>query len=347
MSSQHPNRKRRSTRQLEQLPSLFDSVDIDFGREDIAGDIIAEHKREVAEITNTKQTIEIDTKALNLTAKMRFISFGSGSSGNCAFIGTEKGGVLIDAGVDAEHVMKSLKENGIDPQTIAGIILTHDHSDHLRYAYTLLRNNRHMLLFCTPRCLNGIFRRSSISRRIKDYHKAIYKEMPFTVAGLQITAFETSHDGTDNVGFAIDYEDNHFVITTDTGYITERADYYMRQANYIMIESNYDSQMLDEGSYPNYLKARIRSERGHLDNADTASYIASIIRPELTHVFLCHLSNDNNTPNIAIATMSKAVTATGHTIGAATGSMLTAGVDLQLTALPRFEDSPLYILRRK
>ncbi len=164
---------------------------------------------------------------------------------------------------------------------------------------------------------------------------------------LVITAFETSHDGTDNVGFAIDLDDNHFVVTTDTGIITERADHYMRLANYIMLESNYDLEMLANGPYPNYLKARIRSERGHLDNRVAADYIASILSPQLTHIFLCHLSHDNNTPAIAVDTMSQAIRNTGRSVGAVTGSVLTAGVDVQLSPLPRYENSPLYILRRR
>ncbi len=342
-----PTRRRRASRALDEMPNLFDSIDIDFSRDDIAGSIIQEHERKLEEIqAGAGNSVEIDRAALGRPAqRLRFISFGSGSSGNCAYIGSDKGGVLIDAGVDAKHVDESLKINGIDPKTIAGIILTHDHSDHLRYAYTILRANKHMVLYCTPRCLNGIFRRSSISRRIRDYHRAIYKEIPFEAAGLTITAFETSHDGTDNVGFAIDLGDNHFVITTDTGIITERADYYMRQANYIMLESNYDSQMLADGPYPEYLKARIRGERGHLDNVVAAEYIARIISPRLTHLFLCHLSADNNTPACAIGAMQRAVEATGRSVGEATGSMLTSAVDLQLAALPRFADPPLYTLR--
>ena len=344
MAPQSP-KKRRASRQLDDMPNLFDSIDIDFSRDDIAGKIIARHEESLERAQSS--SIEIEEKSLTRSSRLRFISFGSGSSGNCAYIGSDKCGVLIDAGVDAAHVTEALKTNGIDIKNVAGIILTHDHSDHLRYAYTLLRANRHMHLYCTPRCLNGIFRRSSISRRIKDYHKAIYKEIPFQVGDLVITAFETSHDGTDTVGIAIDLDDNHFGVTTDTGIITERADHYMRLANYIMLESNYDLEMLANGPYPNYLKARIRSERGHLDNRVAADYIASILSPQLTHIFLCHLSHDNNTPAIAVDTMSQAIRNTGRSVGAVTGSVLTAGVDVQLSPLPRYENSPLYILRRR
>lgn len=344
MSPTKQPKKRRSLRPLDQMPSLFDSVDIDLTRNDIAGDVIARHQRHVAQNADN-QAVELDPLTLPAIKKLKFVSFGSGSSGNCAYIGTDKSGVLIDAGVDAEVITDRLKQNGIDIKTVKGILLTHDHSDHLRFAYNLLRHNKHMLLYATPRCMNGVFRRSSISRRIKDYHKAIYKEIPFQVGGLDITAFETSHDGTDNVGFAITHSGLTFVITTDTGIITPRADHYMRQANCLMIEANYDLPMLLAGPYPNYLKARIQGPTGHLDNQVTAQYLAQIASPRLSHVFLCHLSDDNNTPAIAIKTVTDALTAAGFTVGQATGSMLTAGVDIQLSALPRFEQSPLFTLR--
>jgi len=334
------------------MPSLFDSVDIDMSAHDFNGNIAASSNTHHSDNNSThpqadSTAIEIDRGSLVSAARLRFVSFGSGSSGNCAFIGTEKAGVLIDAGVDATTVLQRLDENGIPLSAVKGILLTHDHSDHLRYAYTILRGNHHMALFCTPRCLNGIFRRSSISRRIKDYHRAIYKEIPFEVAGMTVTAFETSHDGTDNVGFSITYQGNTFVINTDTGFITERADFYMRQANFIMIEANYDLNMLTNGPYPNYLKARIQGPTGHLDNTVTADYLAKTASPILSHVFLCHLSNDNNTPDIAINTISTALTKAGFSVGRATGSLLTAGVDIQLAALPRFDQSPLYTLRHR
>lgn len=350
-------RKRRTTRQIEDLPGLFDAIDIDMTRNDIAGDIIEQQqKKEQARRTGTDMRpdsgMDLNPQSLQRPEAVRFISFGSGSSGNCAYIGTSEGGLLIDAGVDNKVVEKRLAENGIDMRTISAILLTHDHSDHVHYAYTLLRANRHLQLLCTPRTLNGLLRRHSISRRITDYHKAIYKEFPFQAGGFTVTAFETSHDGSDNVGFAIDRGDHHFVVTTDTGFITERADYYMRRATYLMLESNYDADMLRRGRYPEYLKARIQGQRGHMDNADSAAYVERLLNDagsdnRLTHLFLCHLSQDNNTPQLALDAMSRAIAATGHTIGDASGSPAALAADIQLMALPRYDASPLFIFRSK
>lgn len=262
---------------------------------------------------------------------LRFISFGSGSSGNCAYIGTPDCGLLIDAGVNNNYVMESLALNSIDPRTIRGILLTHDHSDHVRYAYALLRYNRHMRLYATPKAFNGLLRRHSMSRRIADYHTPIYKEFPFTVGGLTITAFETSHDGTDNCGFHIEGYGTTFVVCTDTGTITARADHYMRRCRYLMIESDYDADMLAKGPYPAYLKARIASTSGHLDNADTGRYLASLARTGLLRrVFLCHLSDKNNTPGTALATI--------------TTMLEDSGIDLCRDDQPRPADRRLHIL---
>ena len=230
-----------------------------------------------------------------------FVSFGSGSSGNCAYIGTRSQGLLIDAGVAPETVKKLMADNGLDYNSIRGILLTHDHGDHMRYAYKLLRKQTHMMLYTTPKALNGLLRRHSISSRIKDYHHPIYKEHLYRIGDFEVTAFETSHDGTDNMGFFIQFGPHHkFAVVTDTGFVTERADHYMRQARYIMLESNYDAGMLKHGPYTEILKSRISSASGHLDNADAAGYLARIYTPQLTHVFLCHLSNDNNTPELAL-----------------------------------------------
>lgn len=339
-------RRRRSTRILDDLPGLFDAIEIDFSRADIAGDIISAHQAgPLSPSEESDRGFELDTDKLRRPESIKFISFGSGSSGNCAYIGDSESGVLIDAGVDNRHVTDELKRNGIDIRSIRGIIITHDHSDHVRYAYQLLRRNPHMLLYCTPKTLGGILRRHNISRRIKDSHKPVFKEFPFTVGNFTVTAFDVSHDGTDNAGFCISHGERNFVIATDMGIISERADHYMRQADYLMIESNYDHQMLMQGKYPEYLKFRIASERGHLDNMTTAEYLGGMWTPRLSHIFLCHLSHDNNTPEIALGASRKALEAKGIAVGDGTDGLATRKAPVQLVALPRFESSPLYILR--
>lgn len=273
--------------------------------------------------------------------RLNFISFGSGSSGNCAYIGDGESGLLIDAGVDADKVIDDLRRHGIKMESIKGIILTHDHSDHVRFVYKLIRKRTHMALFCTPRVLNGMLRRHNISNRIKDYHHPIYKEHPFRIGNFTITAFEVMHDGTDNAGFHILHGNHTMVVATDLGCISERADFYMRQANYLMIEANYDETMLANGGYPEYLKGRIRSANGHLDNRETARYLGQIYSPALKNIFLCHLSKDNNTPEIALHAVEQALTQAGATVGDGSNSPYARMAAVQLMALPRYDSTPL------
>jgi phosphoribosyl 1,2-cyclic phosphodiesterase len=277
--------------------------------------------------------------------KLIYISFASGSSGNACYIGTKNGGIVVDAGIPADDIEVALKKNNISMKSVRGLLLTHDHSDHVRYSYNLLRKNKHLSLYCTPRVLNGLLRRHSISKRIKEYHVPIFKEIPFKVGDFEVTAFDVPHDGSDNMGFSIDYKGRHFVLATDLGEVTERARYYMSSANYLVIEANYDAEMLRVGKYPEYLKARISAGNGHLDNVATAAFLKEIVNPDLEYIFLCHLSQDNNTPDIALKTVREALESKGLRVGAATESAADRRADIQLMALPRFEPTRCFTFR--
>lgn len=347
MSAKSTYSQRRTVRTLDDMPGLFDLADMD----------ARQPKPVVFPVPappGSAQRMEIDPRVLQREDALRFVSFGSGSSGNCSYIGCSEGGILIDAGIDNKTVMERLHENGINPAKVSGIMLTHDHSDHVRYAYALLRANRGWSLYCTPRTLTGLLRRHSISRRIKDYHKSIFKEFEFEVGGMAITPFETSHDGTDNVGFYVKRGNSTFAIATDTGFVTDRTAHYLRRARYVVLEANYDLQMLMTGRYADYLKARIVGQRGHLDNVDAAAFAARLFaapadaEPDVqrpAHIFLCHLSEDNNTPQLALEAVRTALVGAGVSVGDGTGSAEALKADVQLTALPRFDSSPLYILR--
>lgn len=274
-----------------------------------------------------------------------YISFGSGSSGNSCYLGTKNGGIIIDAGIRADEIESKIKANGIDIKKISGILLTHDHSDHVRYVYTLVRNNRHMKVFCTNRVLNALLRRHDISKRIKDYHQAIFKEIPFKVGEFEITAFEVPHDGQDNMGFSVNYMERHFVLATDMGQVVPRARHYISNADYLVIESNYDLKMLLNGRYPEFLKARIQTTMGHMDNDHTASFLKEIYSPRLKHIFLCHLSKDNNTPEKALEKVRASLEEAGAKVGEGMETLADRQADVQLVALPRYDATRLYVFR--
>lgn len=307
--------------------------------------INATRKRQM-EAASANDIDTLDPGTLTKPDTLKFVSFGSGSSGNCAYLGDSSCGMLIDAGVDTKTVLDGLATNGLSIKNVVGILLTHDHSDHVRFVYQLVRKYTHIGIYCTPKTLNGLLRRHSISRRIKDYHKPIYKEFPFKLGDFEVTAFDVSHDGTDNCGYFITHGRHKFAVATDLGCITDRVDFYMRQAQYIMIESNYDQYMLDHGPYPLYLRARIAAERGHLNNEVTARFLKEIFSPQLRYVFLCHLSHDNNTPEIALECTRTALLDAGTPrVGNGSDPRLNNDGGIELIALPRFDASPLFTFR--
>ncbi len=301
------------------------------------------------------------TDRIDLGKGLCFISFGSGSSGNCAYLGTPQGGILIDAGIrepvkyhrkkknperqdvlTLDQAFAELERNGVSRDMIKGVLLTHAHQDHMRCLYPAVTACG-CSVFCTMGVMSQLLQRQRISGRITDRHVPIFKEIPFRILDMEITAFETSHD-VKSVGFSIEFEGERFVVATDMGIITERAAHYMSRANYLMIECNYDLQMLETGKYPAMLKDRVKGEKGHLDNEVSARFVASHYHEGLRYVFLCHLSKDNNTEEIALTTMRQALEERGLSVGDGSNSASQSGRDIQICALPRYTASGFYIL---
>ena len=191
--------------------------------------------------------------------------------------------------------------------------------------------------------MSQMLQRCRIPNRIQDLHVPIFKEIPFRILDMEITAFETLHD-LKSVGFSIEYEGERFVVATDMGVITERAAHYMSLANYLMIECNYDRNMLLTGRYTQMLKDRVMSEKGHLDNAVASRFVADNYHEGLHYVFLCHLSKDNNTEEIALATMRQALEERGLTVGDGSNAADQRDRNVQIYALPRYTASDWFVL---
>ena len=308
------------------------------------------------------ETVEVSQPRHEYKGKgLCFISFSSGSSGNCAYLGTPRGGILIDAGIrepvkyhrkkknperqdvpTLDQIFVELERNGVSRDMVKGVLLTHAHQDHMRCLYPAVSACR-CSVFCTMGVMSQMLQRCRISSRIQDHHVPIFKEIPFRILDMEITAFETFHD-VKSVGFSIEYEGERFVIATDMGVISERAAHYMSRANYLMIECNYDREMLVNGRYTQMLKDRVMGEKGHLDNAVAAQFVADNYHDGLRYVFMCHLSQDNNTEEIATATMRQALMARGLSVGDGSNSASQSSCDIQICALPRYTSSCFYIL---
>jgi phosphoribosyl 1,2-cyclic phosphodiesterase len=240
--------------------------------------------------------------------KLNFCSLSSGSSGNCYYLGNEFFGILIDAGISATLIRKFLKDNGISMQTIMGVLITHNHSDHIKGLEVLTRKNR-LPAFTTKNIWDSILTPGRVISR--DCIREISLQQKFHLADFDIEAFPVFHDAPETVGYHITSGDKKITIVTDLGHICDTAAPYIKAANLLVIESNYDEQMLVNGSYPYYLKKRIQSENGHLGNHQTSMFLAEIINENLSHICLAHLSQNNNTPELALRTLTNTFTEKG------------------------------------
>lgn len=235
---------------------------------------------------------------------VRFMSFKSGSSGNCYYIGSEKGGLLVDAGASLRGVKKTLAENGLSLDCFSAILVTHDHFDHVHnlgsYCKKLLRP-----VYATPRVHAALARYPLTCGVINPCRKDIpvgeTVEIPLEGMTAHVRCFSVPHDATETVGYSIDLDGFRFVIMTDVGRMTEEAVDYASKAHALVIESNYDADMLASGPYPLELQDRIRDGHGHMSNDECAEALRRIYHEGLRNVFLCHLSENNNTPELAFA----------------------------------------------
>ena len=266
--------------------------------------------------------------------RLRFISFSSGSCGNASYFGTLSQGILIDAGVSPRALKRGLLSAGIPAEAILGVCLTHDHIDHVKYAGAY-GEKLGLELYTTETVHRAVIFNPRVKGDVTSYKRNLLKGKPFHLGPFCITAFEVPHDGQDNMGYMLEYEGQRLVIATDLGHIPDSVSHYLQQAHYLVLEANYDQDMLDNGTYPAFLKKRINQPLGHLANHTTATYMAAQCPSALTHLFLCHLSQENNRPELAYRAVASALEQRG----------LCLEQDIQLHCLPRAVPSPCFILQ--
>lgn len=229
---------------------------------------------------------------------MKFIPLSSGSSGNSYFLGDGSLSFVIDAGIGVRTIKKRLAQYDVSMEQIEFILVTHNHSDHIKHVKSLSRRLKKPVV-STGAILEAVENSPPKKGREQWFWKEIEKEVPYTFRGVTIVAFEVSHDGVDNLGYYIDFKGERFTFVTDLGEVSPKVLHYASQSNHLIIESNYDCQMLEQSSYTYILKERISGKRGHLSNRDAAAAIKTIHHPNLKNIFLCHLSENCNTPELA------------------------------------------------
>lgn len=265
---------------------------------------------------------------------IKFISFSSGSCGNCYYIGNGVKGLLIDAGISARTVRPVLEERGMSFDSVSAILVTHDHLDHIRGLRSFCKYARKPV-YATAK-LHAAMATHSFTRDFINSYRKMLGEGVTEIDGFKVRWFELPHDATQTVGYQIEFEGYKFFIMTDVGLVTDEAVELARESSTVVIESNYDVDMLWTGNYPAVLKSRICSGNGHISNEECASALRRIWHPGLENIFLCHLSENNNTPQAAYRCACGAL--------ADVCALKTDEVD-NLVCLPRRTPSETFILK--
>lgn len=224
---------------------------------------------------------------------MRVVVLSSGSRGNTTFIESGKTKILIDAGNTCKYIVNSLKGIGVDASEIDGIFITHTHVDHVKGLKVFL-NKFNTKVYCSNKMLDEM-------DYVSNYE--IINEGLINFGELLINIIKTSHDVSESFGYILESDNKSIVYITDTGYINNKYFNILSNRNLYIMESNYDAEMLNSGPYAFSLRQRILGDKGHLSNYDSALYLSKFIGSDTKCVMLAHLSQENNTPDIAYNTL--------------------------------------------
>ena len=233
---------------------------------------------------------------------MRIVTFASGSTGNCCLVSDGGVNVLIDAGISARRIVQGLGVLGLAPQDVCGVLITHEHSDHISGLPVLVKRTG-MRIFA-PSELGEVLRR--VKPELSESIDYIPHDGGLCVGDVRITAFPTPHDTSASFGYRIEGSEV-FAFATDTGHISDELLEGLQGADTVVIEANHDKVMLKNGPYPPFLKQRVLSKHGHLSNDDCAKLACLLADSGTRQIILGHLSQQNNTPEAAETAVAEAL----------------------------------------
>ena len=224
---------------------------------------------------------------------MKVTVLSSGSKGNTTYIESNQAKILIDAGNSSKYILSKLEELKINPKEIDAILITHTHTDHIKGLPVLLKK------------INPCVYMTEKMRPYLDYieNYQIINSDSINIKDLNINVIKTSHDTEESVGYIINNQNKSIVYITDTGYINNKYHKLLKNHDIYIMESNHDIEMLNNGKYPFELRQRILSDKGHLSNYDSAKYLSKFIGDKTKYILLAHLSEENNTKELAYNTL--------------------------------------------
>ena len=238
---------------------------------------------------------------------MRFVSLSSGSSGNCAYIGSESTHILVDAGVSCKKIDKSLNKLGLKSNELDGIFITHEHSDHIMGLGVFSKNYR-VPIYGTKETLNQIYFKDKNKEIPINLYRSILPDTDIEIGDLTVCPFKNKHDAVNPVAYRVNNNDKAVAIVTDLGTYDDYTVSHLKDLDALLLEANYDPRMLETGKYPYPLKRRILGDYGHLSNESSGKLLIRIIHDKLQRVILGHLSKDNNYDSLAYEAVRMEIT---------------------------------------
>ena len=238
---------------------------------------------------------------------MRMCSIASGSSGNCIYVGSDNSHLLIDTGISKKRIEEGLNKLEIKGDELDGILITHEHSDHIKGLGVFSRKYE-IPIYATPGTIAGIKESSSLGKMPEGLLHPIKADHPFQLGELDVHPFAISHDANEPSGYRIENGKKSVAVATDLGVYDDYTVEHLSDLNAVVLEANHDIRMLQVGKYPYYLKQRILGDRGHLSNENAGRLLCRLLHDNMKGIFLGHLSRENNYEELAYETVCSEVT---------------------------------------
>lgn len=233
---------------------------------------------------------------------MRLVSIASGSSGNCIYVGSDQTHILVDAGISNKRIEQGLNEIGLKGGELSAIVITHEHSDHVKGLGVLARKHG-IPIYGTKETLEEIGSMSSLGAVPDELFHEVRPDVEFSIGDLELLPFSIDHDAANPVAYRVKHERRCVAVATDMGHYDQYVIDHLQGLDALLLESNHDVNMLETGPYPYYLKRRILGNHGHLSNENAGRLLCCILHDHLKQVLLGHLSKENNYEALAYETV--------------------------------------------
>ena len=238
---------------------------------------------------------------------MRMCSIASGSSGNCIYVGSDHTHLLVDTGISRKRIEEGLKKLEIKGEELDGVLITHEHSDHIQGLGVLSRKYE-LPIYATKGTIEGISGSTSLGKMPDGLFHTIRADEPFRLGDIEVKPFAISHDACEPTGYRFECGGRSAAVATDLGKYDEYTVSNLTGLDAVLLEANHDIHMLEVGGYPYYLKQRILGDKGHLSNELSGRLLCDILHDNLKHIILGHLSKENNYARLAYETVKLEVT---------------------------------------